>query len=139
MSRALGVIPARYASTRFPGKPLAPLGDRTLLEEVWRRAARADLLERVIVATDDRRIADAAEAFGATVAMTSPEHPSGTDRVAEAVETSDETWDVVENIQGDEPLITPASLDRLVGASDKQKAEIGKAVELLSELKAKIG
>ena len=131
MSRALGVIPARYASTRFPGKPLAPLGDHTLLEEVWRRTARAKLLERVIVATDDRRIADAAEAFGATVALTSEEHHSGMDRVAEAVTMSGESWDVVVNIQGDEPLITPTSLDRLVEAFADPAIEMATLAEPL--------
>lgn len=118
MSRVLGVIPARYASTRFPGKPLAPLGDGTLLEEVWRRAAKAGRLERVIVATDDRRIQDAAKRFGAETLLTSADHVSGTDRVAEVVERTGAAYDVVLNIQGDEPLLTPTSLDRLAAVLD---------------------
>lgn len=116
MSLVLGVIPARYASTRFPGKALAPLKNRTLIEQVWLRASRARSIDRLIVATDDRRILDAAVQFGAEARMTSPEHPSGTDRVAEVVRSLDEQFDVVVNIQGDEPLVTPTSLDRLVSA-----------------------
>lgn len=118
MSRAVGVIPARYRSTRFPGKPLAPLGDATMLEVVWRRVASADALSRVIVATDDARIADAARGFDADVMMTDEHHPSGTDRVAEVVRRLDETFDVVVNVQGDEPLVTPGAIDRLVRALD---------------------
>jgi 3-deoxy-manno-octulosonate cytidylyltransferase (CMP-KDO synthetase) len=120
MPRTLGVIPARYASTRFPGKPLASLGDKTLIEEVWRRCAGASRLDRLVVATDDERIAGAARGFGADVCMTSADHPSGTDRVAEVVRTIEGGFDVVVNIQGDEPLITATSLDRLVELFDDE-------------------
>jgi 3-deoxy-manno-octulosonate cytidylyltransferase (CMP-KDO synthetase) len=113
MSRVLGVIPARYASTRLPGKPLAPLADRTLLEHVWRRTVRARL-DRVVVATDDRRILEAARGFGAEALLTSAAHPSGTDRVAEVAERVGADYRVVVNVQGDEPLLAPESLDRLV-------------------------
>jgi 3-deoxy-manno-octulosonate cytidylyltransferase (CMP-KDO synthetase) len=115
MSLVLGVIPARYASTRFPGKALASLKNRTLIEQVWLRANRADSIDRLVVATDDLRIRDAALRFGAETWMTSPDHPSGTDRVAEVVRALEESYDIVVNIQGDEPLLTPTSLDRLVG------------------------
>ncbi len=118
MPRVLGVIPARYASTRFPGKPLAPLGDRTLLEVVWLAAREAARLERLIIATDDQRIADAAARFGAESLMTSSEHPSGTDRAAEVARRLDERYEIVVNIQGDEPLLTPTSIDRLLGVFD---------------------
>ena len=94
MKRALGVIPARYASTRFPGKPLASLGGKPLVEHVWRRAIEADTVDRVIIATDDDRIASACRAFGADVAMTSVEHRSGTDRVAEVAGSLPELFDV---------------------------------------------
>ena len=117
MLRALGVIPARYASTRFRGKPLAPLGNRTLLEEVWRKARGATRLSRLIVATDDQRIADSCNSFGAEAWMTSEQHLSGTDRAAEVLQRCREqgdTYDVVLNVQGDEPMISPASLDRLL-------------------------
>jgi 3-deoxy-manno-octulosonate cytidylyltransferase (CMP-KDO synthetase) len=118
MKRALGVIPARYASTRFPGKILAPLGGKPLVEHVWRRAVLADRLDRVVVATDDDRIAAACRTFGAEVARTRSEHPSGTDRVAEVAATLGDLFDVVLNVQGDEPFVSPASLDRLVEAFD---------------------
>ncbi len=127
MSRVLGVIPARYASTRFPGKPLAPLAGGTLLEEVWRRATRAKRLERVIVATDDRRILDAATGFGAEALLTSAHHVSGTDRVAEVVSGTALAYDIVLNIQGDEPLLTPTSLDRLAEALEDDRERAGMA------------
>jgi 3-deoxy-manno-octulosonate cytidylyltransferase (CMP-KDO synthetase) len=116
MDRVLGVIPARFASTRFPGKLLAPLGDGTLIEQVWRRMSAARAIDRVIVATDDRRIAEAARGFGAEVQMTSAAHRSGTDRIAEVVRAlpAAEAPGVVVNVQGDEPLVSPHSLDRLV-------------------------
>ncbi len=125
MLRALGVIPARYASTRFRGKPLAPLGTRTLLEEVWLKAGAAARLSRLIVATDDRRIVDSCKGYGAEVWMTSLQHRSGTDRAAEVLQRcreQGETYDVVLNVQGDEPMISPASLDRLLSAFETDPA-----------------
>ena len=133
MPLVLGVIPARFASTRFPGKALAPLADGTLLEQVWRRAVRAQRIDRIVVATDDARIRDAAIAFGADVAMTSAEHPSGTDRVAEVLRGSDERFEFVLNIQGDEPLLTPSSLDRLVDALVGGGAEMATLAEPLDD------
>jgi 3-deoxy-manno-octulosonate cytidylyltransferase (CMP-KDO synthetase) len=119
MPRVLGVIPARYASTRFPGKPLAPLGDRTLIEVVWRAASRAERLDRLIIATDDPRIADEARRIGAESMLTSANHPTGTDRVAEVLRQLDEVFDIAVNIQGDEPLLTPTSIDRVVEVFDR--------------------
>lgn len=118
MKRALGVIPARYASTRFPGKILASLNGKPLVEQVWRRVILAERLDRVVVATDDERIAVACRKFGAEVEMTSPEHPSGTDRVAEVAGNASGLFDVVINVQGDEPFVTGTSIDRLVAAFD---------------------
>lgn len=118
MPRALGVIPARYASTRFPGKPLASLGPRTMIEQVWRGASSSRRIERVVVATEDERIVAACREFGGETVRTSPSHPSGTDRVAEVLERLEEPFDVVVNIQGDEPLVTGSSLDGLVEALD---------------------
>src|SRR5258706_4345224 len=118
MLRALGVIPARYASTRFPGKPLAPLGNGSLLSAVWSKTVASSRLTRVIVATEDERIVQACRALGADAMLTSPDHASGTDRAAEVVRRADESFDVVVNIQGDEPFVTPTSLDRLVAAFD---------------------
>jgi 3-deoxy-manno-octulosonate cytidylyltransferase (CMP-KDO synthetase) len=118
MLRALGVIPARYASTRFPGKPLAPLGNGSLLSAVWSKVAASRRLTRVIVATEDERIVEACHEYGAEAMMTSSEHASGTDRAAEVVRRAKEPFDVVVNIQGDEPFVTPTCLDRLVAAFD---------------------
>ncbi|NLG34942.1 MAG: 3-deoxy-manno-octulosonate cytidylyltransferase [Lentisphaerae bacterium] len=112
--RILGVIPSRWGSTRFPGKSLALIGGRPLLAWVVERARQARRLDGILVATDDVRIASAAREFGAEVAMTRPDHPSGTDRIAEAIRDRDAG--VVINIQGDEPLIDPGLVDRVAGA-----------------------
>lgn len=110
--RILGVIPARFASTRFPGKALATLGGKTMLQHVWERTQQSRYLTNVIIATDDERIAREARRFGAPVRMTLDTHISGTDRVAEVA--SAETAGVIVNIQGDEPLIDPAAIDAAV-------------------------
>ena len=109
---ALAVIPARWASARFPGKPLALLAGRPMIEHVYRRALGAGTVGRVVVATDDERIAQAVRAFGGEVRMTSPAHPSGTDRVAEAARGEGAL--VVVNVQGDEPLLHPEDIDAAV-------------------------
>lgn len=110
--KVIGVIPARYASSRFPGKPLADIAGRTMIEHVYRRAQQAASVDEVWVATDDRRIFDAVTAFEGRAVMTSPDHPSGTDRIAEAVRGM--VADVVVNVQGDEPLLEPAEIDAVV-------------------------
>ena len=120
MLRALGVIPARYASTRFPGKPLAPLGNGSLLSAVWTAAHASSRLTRVIVATEDERIVTACSGYGAECMLTSRDHASGSDRAAEVVRRAGADFDIVVNIQGDEPFVTPTSLDRLVAAFDRQ-------------------
>ena len=112
--RAVGVIPSRWGSTRFPGKSLALIGGKPLLAWVVERVRQATRLDEILVATDDERIAAAARSFGATVAMTRADHPSGTDRIAEAIRQI--SADVVVNVQGDEPLIDPALIDRVAGA-----------------------
>jgi 3-deoxy-manno-octulosonate cytidylyltransferase (CMP-KDO synthetase) len=108
----VAVIPARYASTRIPGKALADLAGRPMVEHVYRRAAAARRVDAVIVATDDERIADAVRRFGGDVRMTSPHHLTGTDRLAEVAASLD--CDLVVNIQGDEPLIEPESIDAAI-------------------------
>ena len=108
----LGVIPARYASSRFPGKALVSIGGKTMLQHVWERASQARYLTSVVIATDDARIRDAAEDFRARVVMTRADHISGTDRVAEAASAS--TAQVIVNIQGDEPMLDPAAIDAAV-------------------------
>jgi 3-deoxy-manno-octulosonate cytidylyltransferase (CMP-KDO synthetase) len=116
-ARAVGVIPARYGSTRLPGKSLVPLCGKPLVQWVYERARQARRLSDLCVATDDERIRRAVESFGGRVAMTRADHPSGTDRVAEAARGLGA--EVVVNIQGDEPLIDPALIDRLAGAFDE--------------------
>ena len=111
MTGIIGVIPARWGSTRFPGKILFPILGKPLLQWVVERARQASALDRLLVATDDERIRAAARSFGAEVVMTSPDHPSGTDRIAEAVRGC--AANVVINIQGDEPLIDPGLIDEL--------------------------
>lgn len=110
--KAIGVIPARYGSTRFPGKALALLGGRPMIQHVYENSARAHLLDDLLVATDDERIADVIRRSGGQAVMTSPEHPSGTDRVAEAVRGLEA--DVVVNIQGDEPFISAQAIDQVI-------------------------
>ena len=111
----VAVIPARYGSTRFPGKVLAPLHGKPLIQHVWERARLAEGVDRVLVATDDERVAGAVRGFGGESVMTPPELPSGTDRVAYAVGTLRvERVDVVINVQGDEPLIMPQMLAQVV-------------------------
>ncbi|MBA3972871.1 MAG: 3-deoxy-manno-octulosonate cytidylyltransferase [Candidatus Solibacter sp.] len=105
----LGVIPARFASTRFPGKPVAILAGKPLIQHVWERASQSKYLSRLVVATDDGRVAAAARSFGAQVAMTRSDHASGTDRAAEVADSTDAN--IIVNIQGDEPLIDPDAID----------------------------
>ena len=109
--RTIGVIPSRWGSTRFPGKSLHPICGKPLVQWVVEACRRAKRLDDVIVATDDERIASAVESFGGKAAMTRPDHPSGTDRIAEAAHADD--CDIVVNIQGDEPLMDPALVDSL--------------------------
>ncbi|MCH2171500.1 3-deoxy-manno-octulosonate cytidylyltransferase [Myxococcota bacterium] len=111
---ALGVIPARYASTRFPGKALAPILGRPMLEWVWLGARQAKRLRAVMIATDDERIAEAALQFGAEVVLTRSDHPSGTDRIAEATQACEDA--LVVNVQGDEPLIEGSAIDCAIDA-----------------------
>jgi 3-deoxy-manno-octulosonate cytidylyltransferase (CMP-KDO synthetase) len=112
MPSAVAVIPARYASVRFPGKALAMVSGKPLVQHVWERARLLTTVERVLVATDDDRIAAAVRGFGGEVAMTRPDHPSGTDRVAEAMRGT--TAELVVNLQGDEPVFDVKAVDELV-------------------------
>jgi len=129
---AVGVIPARYASSRFPGKPLAPLLGVPMIQRVYEGARSAKSLDAVVIATDDTRIADACRSFGAEVALTREDHPTGSHRVCEAVAARGE--DVVVNIQGDEPLIEGYVIDAAVDALAKDpKAPMSTVVHPLPE------
>ncbi|HEX8425407.1 3-deoxy-manno-octulosonate cytidylyltransferase [Hymenobacter sp.] len=110
---AIGIIPARYASTRLPGKPLVDLGGKSMIQRVVEQARRSGL-SRVVVATDDERIRRHVEGFGGEALLTDPNHPSGTDRVRDAYEQLGVSADCIINIQGDEPFIHPAQIDALV-------------------------
>jgi len=117
-TQAVAIIPARWASTRFPGKPLHPILGKPLIQHVWERCLKAKTISRVIVATDDMRIAEAAFDFGAEVTLTSPKHPSGTDRLAEVAARLRGVKHII-NVQGDEPGVDPRLIDRLVRTLQK--------------------
>jgi len=116
------VIPARYASSRFPGKPLVNIGGQPMIERVYKQACRAKNIDEVIVATDDDRIIEVVENFGGTAVMTDSKIPSGTDRAYEAIKTRD--TDIVINLQGDEPFVEPELLERLVQVFKDDKIQI---------------
>jgi 3-deoxy-manno-octulosonate cytidylyltransferase (CMP-KDO synthetase) len=114
VKNATGIIPARYGATRFPGKPLAQIAGKSMIQRVYEQAQKAKHLEQVIIATDDERIFSASRAFGANVRMTSPDHRSGTERVAEVAEDLESP--IIINIQGDEPLLQGQMIDDLIQA-----------------------
>ncbi len=117
------IIPARYASTRFPGKPLAILGGKTVIQRVYEQASA--VLDEVYVATDDERIADAVGNFGGRAVMTRTDHKSGTDRIEEAVEKTGTDADVIINIQGDEPFVQQSQIETLMRLFDNADTQIG--------------
>nr|WP_293583990.1 3-deoxy-manno-octulosonate cytidylyltransferase [Prevotella sp.] len=126
----IGIIPARYASTRFPGKPLALLGGKPVIQHVYEKVAA--VLEAAYVATDDERIYDIVKSFGGQVVMTRTDHKSGTDRIEEAIEKIGGEWDVVVNVQGDEPFVAKSQLDTICHCFDDpttQIATLGKPFE----------
>jgi 3-deoxy-manno-octulosonate cytidylyltransferase (CMP-KDO synthetase) len=112
--RVAAIIPARYASTRFPGKVIATLGDRPVVAHTYARACQARLVDEVVVATDDGRVADALAPFEIPIVMTRADHPSGTDRIAEAAAAIDA--EIIVNVQGDEPVVDPHTIDAAVQA-----------------------
>jgi len=133
--KIIGIIPARFASTRFPGKPLADIGGKTLIQRVYEQAAQAQSLAAVAVATDDERIFAHVRSFGGQAIMTSPEHPSGTDRCAEAAAAFPDAEGVL-NIQGDEPFIAPAQIDLVAAplAAGGAISTLAKRIERVEEL-----
>ncbi len=131
----IGIIPARYASSRFPGKPLVEINGKTMIRRVVEQALQSKSLTRVIVATDDERIEAEVRSFGGEVVMTSPEHPSGTDRCAEVIRILGDTVHadaVVINIQGDEPFIDPGQIDVLCSCFMDENVELGTLVRRFS-------
>ncbi len=122
--KTLGVIPARYASSRFPGKPLANVAGKPMIQRVYEQCMLAKSLSSLVVATDDERIFAAVEAFGGKAVMTWSGHQSGTDRCFEALQKQQQTFDSVVNIQGDEPMINPHQIDQLVRLLGRKNADI---------------
>jgi len=134
MIRILGVIPARYASSRLPGKPLADIGGRSMVMRVVDQARKCDRLSAVVVATDDERVATHARSYGADVVMTSADHPSGTDRCFEALQhVGAGGFDAVVNIQGDEPFIEPEQIAELCSAIAVPGASIATLAQVVTD------
>ncbi len=124
---AIVIIPARYDSTRFPGKPLAPLNGKPLIQHAYENSKKSKLAKEVMVATDSKAIFEAVLGFGGKAVMTSGSHASGTDRIAEAAASLD--YDIIVNVQGDEPLIRPEMIDDVIGLLDDKKAAMGTLVK----------
>lgn len=133
--KKLGIIPARYQSSRFPGKPLAMVHGKSMIQRVYEQASKSSSLSKVVVATDDERIEQAVKVFGGEVIMTSADHQSGTDRCLEALETSDESYDIVINIQGDEPYIKPEQIDLICTCFKDENTEIATLIKLIEDPK----
>lgn len=129
--KILGIIPSRFASTRFPGKPLINIDGKTMIQRVYEQAKKASSLTNVIVATDDDKIFNHVKSFGGNVMMTSSSHESGTDRCAEVLEKSDTKFDVVVNIQGDEPFIDPEQINLLSACFNDKKTDIATLVKAI--------
>ena len=138
--KILGIIPARYSSTRFPGKPLVIINDKPMIEHVWNGVKSTGLLDRVVVATEDKRIMDAVAKFGGEAVMTGKQHKSGTDRCGEAIQKIGEDigdYDVIINIQGDEPKVAAEHIKLVVKAFENPDAQIvtlKKKITTLAEL-----
>ncbi|MAS52260.1 MAG: 3-deoxy-manno-octulosonate cytidylyltransferase [Flavobacteriales bacterium] len=130
--KCIAIIPARYASTRFPGKPLVAINGKPMVQHVYERALSSGLFQKVIVATDDHRIQSAVTDFGGEVVMTDNTHQSGTDRCGEVIEGMKDSYDVVINIQGDEPFIQHEQLEELVSLFKSTPAQIGTLKKKLS-------
>lgn len=131
--KVLAIIPARYASTRFPGKPLAMIGSKPMIQHVYERVAGSGAADEVIVATDDERIADAVENFGGEAMLTIRDHKSGTDRCGEVLERMDEEYDVVINVQGDEPFVDAGQLATLKEVFNDPKAQIATLMKRIDD------
>lgn len=130
--RVLGIIPARFGSTRFPGKPLALIHGRSMISRVYEQASKCDLIAKLVVATDDQRIFDHVTAFGGHVIMTATDHLNGTARCREVLENADEEFDAVVNIQGDEPYIHPDQISDLIRCIDTGGAPVATLVKKIT-------
>lgn len=124
----IGIVPARYASTRFPGKPLVDIAGKTMIQRVYEQALKAKSLSKVVIATDDERIADEVKKFGGEFVFTSTHHQSGTDRCAEVIEQYPD-FDIVINIQGDEPFIEPEQIELLASCFHEEKVQLATLIK----------
>ena len=122
--RVIGIIPARYASNRFPGKPLANILGKSMIQRVYEQCKKCTLLDDVIVATDNKKILNHVQEFGGKAMMTASSHPSGTDRCNEVIQNIEEQYDIVINIQGDEPFINPKQIDQVTSLFNSEKVSI---------------
>ena len=127
--KILGIIPSRYGSTRFPGKPLIDINGKTMIQRVYEQAQQSGHLTDVIVATDDERIFEHVKSFDGKVMMTSATHESGTDRCAEVIANIDDEYQIVINIQGDEPFIDPNQINQLCQCFDDEKTDIATLIK----------
>ena len=131
--KIIGVIPARYGSSRFPAKVLAEIEGKPIIQWVYERAKQAKSLSKVVVATDHLKVKEAVEAFGGEVVMTKVEHPSGTDRCFEALQKQTESYDFLINIQGDEPFIQPKQIDILAACLENKNTQIATLINPISK------
>lgn len=127
-----GIIPSRFASSRFPGKPLVNIGGRSMIQRVYEQTKKAKLISNIVVATDDKRIEDHVKSFGGNVIMTSESHQSGTDRCFEAFQKFDASADVIINIQGDEPFIHPEQIDLVASCFTDDSVQIATLVKKIN-------
>jgi len=133
--KIIGIIPARFQSTRLPGKPLLVIDGKSMLQRVYEQSLKAKCLSKVIVATDDERIKKHILSFGGNVVMTATTHQSGTDRCCEAIEKWKEKYDIVINIQGDEPFINPLQIEQVANCFKSKKTQIATLIKEISEVK----
>lgn len=136
MAKILGIIPARYASTRFPGKPLVSIAGKSMIQRVWERSRTAESLSELVVATDDARIEAEVKNFGGNVLMTSAEHPTGTDRCRETLELAEQlfgqSFDAVINIQGDEPFVHPEHINLVASCFESAETQLATLVKKIT-------
>jgi len=130
--KSIGVIPARYESSRFPGKPLVDIAGKTMIQRVYEQCIKVDQLQDVIIATDDQRIYDHVKNFSGKVMMTDKNHPNGTSRIGEVI-SQNEAYDLVINIQGDEPFINPKQIDALISEMKISKKDIGTVAKKIDQ------
>lgn len=132
--KIIGIIPARYASNRLPGKPLANILGKSMIKRVYEQCKKCELLSEIIVATDDERILNHVQSFGGEAVMTSKDHQSGTDRCNEVAQQLNKNYDVIINIQGDEPYINPSQIEEIIALFDDEKTQIGTLAKKITDI-----